>query len=73
MARESQKHVSIELGRAEVFKVSRPAREPVSVRLDPQDILLAKRLARPKGTPHSQLLAQWLHERVVQETQHRTR
>jgi hypothetical protein len=42
---------------AEVFKVSRPAREPVSVRLDPRDIFLLRRLARRKGIPSSQLIA----------------
>ncbi len=71
MTRESEKHVSAELERAEVFRVSRPAREPVSVRLDPQDIFLLKRLARRRGIPHSQLLAQWVHERVLKEARRR--
>ncbi len=68
---ESNTEVTAELERAEVFAVSRPAREPVSVRLDPQDIFLLKRLARRQGIPYSQLLAQWVHERVVKETQRR--
>lgn len=71
MTRESERHVSAELERAEVFRVSRPAREPVSVRLDPQDIFLLKRLARRQGIPHSQLLAQWIHERVLKEARRR--
>ncbi len=71
MARESEGEVTAQLDRAEVFKLSRPAREPVSVRLDPQDIFLLKRLARRKGVPYSQLLAQWVHDRVVRETQRR--
>lgn len=70
-ARESEGKVTAQLEKAEVFKLSRPAREPVSVRLDPQDIFLLKRLARRKGVPYSQLLAQWVHDRVVRETQRR--
>src|SRR5574341_1990438 len=38
--RESDREVTARLGEAQVFKISRPAREPVSVRLDPQDIFL---------------------------------
>jgi hypothetical protein len=59
------------LGEAEVFRVSRPAREPVSVRLDPQDIFLLKRVARRKGIPSSQLIASWVHERLVSEAKRR--
>ncbi len=55
------------LDKAEVFEVSRPARRPVSLRLDPFDISMIKRLARRKGVPHTQLIAQWLHEKVEQE------
>ena len=68
---ESEAQVTAALERAEVFAVSRPAREPVSVRLDPQDIFLLKRLARRQGVPYSQLVAQWVHERVTKETQRR--
>jgi hypothetical protein len=57
MTRESEMHVSAELERAEVFRIGRPAREPVSVRLDLKDIFLLKRLARRQGISHSQLLA----------------
>jgi hypothetical protein len=64
---ESDENVSSLLDKAEVFRVSRPAREPVSVRLDPQDIFLVKRLARRKGIPSSQLIALWVHERVLKE------
>jgi len=70
-ARESEGNVTAQLEKAEFFKLSRPAREPVSVRLDPQDVFLLKRLARRQGIPYSQLLAQWVHERVVRETQRR--
>lgn len=68
-ARESEGKAAAQLDRAEVFKLSRPAREPISVRLDPQDIFLLKRLARRKGVPYIQLLAQWVHEQIVEETQ----
>ncbi len=71
MTRESERCVSVELERAEVFRVSRLAREPVSVRLDPQDIFLLKRLARRQGIPHFQLLEQWVHERVLKEARRR--
>jgi len=71
MARESKGRVIAQLGKAEVFRLSRPAREPVSVRLDPQDIFLLKRLSRRKGIPYSQLLAQWVHERVLKEARRR--
>ncbi len=71
MARESEAKVTAQLEKAKVFKLSRPSREPMSVRLDPQNIFLLKRLARRKGVPYSQLLAQWVHDRVVRETQRR--
>jgi len=64
---ESGREAAARLDEALVFTVSRPAREPVSVRLDPQDVFLVKRLARRKGIPSSQLLALWIHERVVTE------
>ena len=40
MARESEGRVIAQLEKAEVFWLSRPPREPVSLRLDPQDIFL---------------------------------
>lgn len=55
------------LERAEPFEASRPPRQPVSVRMDPFDLALLKRLARKKGLPHTQLMAMWLHERIEQE------
>ena len=71
MARESEREMAAQLERAAIFKLSRPAREPVSIRLDPQDIFLLKRLARRQGIPSSQLIAQWVHERIVKEAQRR--
>jgi len=52
---------------AEPFKIPRPARQPVSVRLDPFDISMLKRFARKKWVPQTQLMATWLHERIEQE------
>jgi len=67
IAGESPEHVQKLLDSAETFKIPRPARQPVSLRLDPFDISLVKRLARKKGIPHTQLMAMWLHERIDQE------
>jgi len=67
IAKESPEQVQNLLDKAETFKVPRPARHPVSLRLDPFDISLVKRLARKKGIPHTQLMAIWLHERIDQE------
>ena len=52
---------------AEPFKAFRPARQPVSIRLDPFDISMIKRIARGKGVPHTTLMAAWLHEKVEKE------
>jgi predicted DNA binding CopG/RHH family protein len=67
IAREDAEQVQKLLDVAESFKVPRPVRQPVSLRMDPFDISMIKRLARKKGIPHSQLIALWLHERVEQE------
>ena len=67
IAKEDAEQVQKLLDTAESFKVPRPARQPVSLRMDPFDISMIKRLARKKGIPHSQLMALWLHERVEQE------
>ena len=68
---ESDRQVNQQLEDADVFAIARPAREPVSVRLEPRDIFLVRRLARRKGLPPSQLLSLWVHERVVREARHR--
>jgi predicted DNA binding CopG/RHH family protein len=67
IAGESPEQVQKFLDKAKPFKVQRPARRPVSVRLDPFDVSMIKRLARRKGIPHTQLMAIWLHERVERE------
>ncbi len=67
IAGESPEHVQKMLDEAEPFRIPRPTRQPVSVRLDPFDISMLKRFARKKGIPHTQLMATWLHERIEQE------
>ena len=64
---ESPNQIQELLNDAEPFKVPRPARQPVSLRLDPFDISMIKRLARKKGVPHTQLMAMWLRERIERE------
>jgi predicted DNA binding CopG/RHH family protein len=67
IAKERVEDVQKLLNEAELFEAPRPARQPVSVRLDPYDISMIKRLARKKGIPHTQLMALWLHEKIEQE------
>ena len=67
ITREDAEQVQKLLDVAESFTAPRPARQPVSLRMDPFDISMIKRLARKKGIPHSQLIVLWLHERVQQE------
>ena len=67
IAGESVEDIQKLLDDAEMFKAQRPARQPISLRLDPFDISMIKRLARKKGIPHTQLMALWLHEKIDQE------
>ena len=67
IAAESSEHIQEMLDQAESFKIPRPPRQPVSIRLDPFDIAMVKRIARRKGVPHTQLMATWLHERIERE------
>jgi predicted DNA binding CopG/RHH family protein len=67
IAGERVEDVQKQLSEAELFKAKRPPRQPVSLRLDPFDISIIKRLARKKGIPHTQLMALWLHEKIDQE------
>ena len=67
ISQESSEQIQELLNDAEPFKVPRPARQPVSLRMDPFDLSMIKRLARKKGVPHTQLMAIWLHERVERE------
>ncbi len=67
IARETPEQTRRLLSSAEKFDVPRPARQPVSIRLDPFDVSMIKRLARRKGVPYTQLMTLWLHERIEQE------
>src|SRR4030042_1912774 len=67
IAKEKPEKVSQLLDKAEIFVAHRPPRQPVSVRLDPFDLALLKRIARNKGLPFTQLMSMWLHEKVEQE------
>ena len=67
IAGESPERIEQMLDEAEPFKAPRPPRRPVSIRLDPFDLSMVKRLARKKGIPHTQLMAVWLHERIEAE------
>jgi hypothetical protein len=67
IARENAAQLNNLLEEAEPFMAQRPARQPVSLRIDPFDLSMAKRIARLKGIPFSQLMALWLHERIEQE------
>ncbi len=64
---ETEESVSKDMERAEVFNIPRPPRQPVSVRMDIRDISLLKRLSRRRGITYSQLIVQWLHERLDAE------
>jgi len=67
ISNENPEQVEKLMEKAEVFKVPRPPRHPVSLRLDPFDLSIVKRIARKKGIPHTQLMALWLHERIEKE------
>ncbi len=67
VAKESPEHVKKLLDKAELFKIPRHSRQPVSIRMDPFDMSMIKRLARKKGIPHTQLMAAWLHDRIEKE------
>ena len=67
IAEESVEDVQKLLDEADLFKVLRLARQQVSLRLDPCDISMIKRLARKKRIPYTQLMALWLHEKIEQE------
>lgn len=62
--KETEEAVSKRMESAEYFNVLRPPRRPVSVRLNIGDISLLKRSARRRGVSYSQLISQWLHERL---------
>lgn len=66
-ANELPEKVEKALDEAEPFNTRRPPRQPVSLRVDPFDLAMIKRLARRRGIPHTQLMSMWLHEKVEHE------
>jgi predicted DNA binding CopG/RHH family protein len=67
ITKETPEELNHLLEQAEPFMAQRPVKQPVSLRVDPFDLSMAKRIARRKGIPFSQLMAMWLHERIEQE------
>jgi len=67
IAHENPQKVEELLEKAELFVANRPPKQPVSLRVDPFDVSMAKRIARRRGIPFTQLLSMWLHERIEQE------
>ncbi len=67
IAAEAPQKVRGLLDQAEPFIATRPPRQPVSLRIDPFDLSMAKRIARRKGIPFTQLMSMWLHEKIEQE------
>jgi len=67
IAHERPEQVEKFLDKAEPFVATRRGRRPVSIRIDPFDLSLAKRIARRKGIPFTQLMSMWLHEKIEQE------
>ena len=70
IANEEPEKVEKLLDSAEPFVATRPPRLPVSLRMDPFDLSMAKRIARRKGIPFTQLMSMWLHEKIEQEKTH---
>lgn len=67
IAKETPEELNHLMEQAEPFSAQRPVKQPVSLRVDPFDLSMAKRIARRKGIPFSQLMVMWLHERIEQE------
>jgi predicted DNA binding CopG/RHH family protein len=67
IAHERREEIQENLNKAEPFFATRPPRRPVSLRIDPFDLSMLKRIARRKGIPFTQLMSMWLHEKIEQE------
>jgi len=65
--REKPEKVSKLMDEADYFVARRPTRQPVSLRMDPFDLSMLKRIARRKGIPFTQLMSMWVHEKIDQE------
>jgi predicted DNA binding CopG/RHH family protein len=64
---EKPEKIQEHLEKAEPFLATRPPRQPVSLRIDPFDLSMLKRIARRKGIPFTQLMSMWLHEKIKEE------
>jgi len=49
------------------FKIQRPVKRPVTLRLYPYVIDGIKKVAQENGIPYQTLISQWLSERLFQE------
>ena len=67
IAHEKPQKIKELLEKTELFLANRPPKQPVSLRVDPFDVSMAKRIARRRGIPFTQLMSMWLHERIEQE------
>ena len=67
LAQEKPEESAKVLEQSVIFKAYRPTRQPVSLRMDPFDLSMAKRIARRKGISCAQLMSMWLHEKIEQE------
>ncbi len=67
IADEKPEGIQEALEKAEPFLGIRPPRQPVSLRIDPFDLSMLKRIARHKGIPFTQLMSMWLHEKIKEE------
>jgi predicted DNA binding CopG/RHH family protein len=67
IADEKPDKIQKTLDKAEPFLATRPPRQPVSLRIDPFDLSILKRIARRKGIPFTQLMSMWLHEKIKEE------
>jgi uncharacterized protein (DUF4415 family) len=57
IADEKPEKIQKLLQQAEPFVAIRPPRRPVSLRIDPFDLSILKRIARRKGIPFTQLIS----------------
>ena len=67
IADEKPEKIQEILEKAETFFATRLPRQPISLRIDPFDLSMLKRIARHKGIPFTQLMSMWLHEKIEQE------
>jgi predicted DNA binding CopG/RHH family protein len=67
VADEKPEKIQEILEKTEPFLATRPPRQPVSLRIDPFDLSMLKRIARRKGIPFTQLMSMWLHEKIKEE------